>query len=77
VCERDPDLSARKLNHTGYVERRCDTETKVKKLQNALRLTHYSATFTREHNNDDVQNMIEMQAPIYCLHLAPKAISKL
>jgi hypothetical protein len=72
------NLNARKLNQTGYIQRRCglvNMEDKVRKLKNALQLSQSMATISNEQINDADQKKIELQA----MHrvLAPSALTKL
>jgi hypothetical protein len=72
------NLTARKLNQTGYVQRHCglvNTEVKVRKLKNALQLSQYMATITNGQCSERAQQRVEKQIE-YCT-LAPVALEKL
>jgi hypothetical protein len=58
------NLTARKLNQTGYVHRHCGlvhTEVKVRKLKNALQLSQYMATITNGQCSESAQQRVEKQ----------------
>jgi hypothetical protein len=72
------NLSARKLNQTGYVQRRCgfvNTEVKVRKLNNALQLSQYMATITNGQCSERAQQSVEKHLEYRTL--APVAFEKL
>jgi hypothetical protein len=58
------NLSARKLNQTGYLQPRCglvNTEVKVIKLKNALKLPQSMATATNGRCSEIAQQRVEKQ----------------
>jgi hypothetical protein len=72
------NLSVRKLNHTGYIQRRCgliDTEGKARKLRNVLQLSQSIATIYNEQSTEAAQKKIEKQLEYRAL--APVALSRL
>jgi hypothetical protein len=72
------NLTARKLNQTGYAQLQCglfNTEDKVRKLRKALQLSQSIATISNEQITEEAQKKIENQLE-YCA-LAPVALSRL
>jgi hypothetical protein len=72
------NLSARKLNQTGYMQRRCglvDTEGNAMKLRNSLQLSHSIATISNEQSTEATQKKIKKQLEYRAL--APAALSRL
>jgi hypothetical protein len=72
------NLLARKLNQTGYVQRRSaliNTEDKARKLRNALWLSQSMATILNEESTEAAQKKIEKQLEYRAL--APAAWSRL
>jgi hypothetical protein len=72
------NLTVRKMNQTGYVQRHCglvNTEVKVRKLKNALQLSQSMATITNGQCSEISQQRIENQLEYRTL--APVALEKL
>jgi hypothetical protein len=58
------NLTARKLNQTGYLQHRCglvNTEVKVRKLKNALQLSQSMAKITNGQSSERAQQIVEKQ----------------
>jgi hypothetical protein len=72
------NLSARKLNQTGYIHHYCglvNTEVKVRKLKKSLQLSQYMATITNGQCSERSQQRVEKQLEYRTL--APVALEKL
>jgi hypothetical protein len=72
------NLSARKLNQNGCVQRHCglvNTDMKVSKLKNALQLSQSTATITNGQCSESAQQRVEKQLEYRTL--APVALEKL
>jgi hypothetical protein len=72
------NLTARKLNQTGYAQRHCglvNMEVKVRKLKNALQLSQSMATITNGQCSERAQQRVEKQLEYRTL--APVVLEKL
>jgi hypothetical protein len=72
------NLTASKLNQTGYMQRHCglvNTEVKVRKLKNALQLSQSMATLTNGQYSEITQQRDEKQLEYRTL--APMALETL